>query len=190
MGARSLQLQWILVPRSPEVSSAAATSLRWSNCSRLGSILLLSSCLVGACTVAPPAAKGPTYAGELEVYLQPFDEKGLCSVTIGLRNVSGSRQGDANLSLAWFDAGGKSLGEQALRMDELRPERTDGKNLTLQARCKEVSRLIVRTAEWNLFEGWDTPARSVVRIDRVEGSEWQFSWDAENFLFVGTRRGL
>jgi len=149
-------------------------------------MVLAASCLAVACTSTPaPTQPAATYSGQLDVYLQPFDDKGACSITIGLRNASGARQGDANLKLAWFDAAGAVLAEQPLRMDGLLDGRYDAKNLALPVPCRQVSRLTVRRAEWNLFEGWDTPARVVVRIDGVEGTEWQIVWDEENGLFVG-----
>lgn len=149
-------------------------------------VVMAASCLVVACT---PVATAPEtdriYSGQLDVYLEPFDDKGSCSITIGLRNTSGARQGDANLELAWFDASNGLLAEQALRMDGLLDGRYDAKNLALLVPCRQVARLVVGNAEWNLFEGWDTPARSVVRIDGVEDSEWQILWDEETRLYVG-----
>jgi hypothetical protein len=125
------------------------------------------------------------YSGQLDVYLEPCDEKGVCSITIGLRNTSGARQGDANIELTWFDADGSLLAEQPLRMDGLLDGRYDAKNQALPVPCRQVGRLLVRKADWNLFESWDIPTGSVVRIDGVEGTEWQFRWDEGGGLFVG-----
>ena len=149
-------------------------------------VVVAAGWLAVACTsTATSPEPAVTYAGQLDVYLEPFDDKGACSITIGLRNASGARQGDANLKLAWFDPAGALLAEQTLRMDGLLEGRYDAKNLALPVPCRQVDRLAVRKAEWNLFEGWDTPARSVVRIDGVEGAEWQIVWDEEARLFVG-----
>jgi hypothetical protein len=153
-------------------------------------IVVAASWLAVACvsmTTRPEPAR--LYSGQLDVYLEPFDDKGRCSITIGLRNVSGARQGDANLKLAWFDAADALIAEQALRMDGLLDGRYDAKNVALPVPCRQVGRLAVRKAEWNLFEGWDAPARSVVRIDGVEGTGWQILWDEESSLFVGHIQG-
>jgi hypothetical protein len=153
-------------------------------------VLVAASWLAVACTsTATPPEPDVIYSGQLEVYLEPFDDKGVCSITIGLRNVAGARQNDANLKLAWFDSAGDLIAEQALRMDPLLVGRTDGKNLALPVRCRQIGQLTVRRAEWDLFEGWGTPAQSVVRIDGVEGTEWAFVWDEQNGLFVGRIQG-
>jgi hypothetical protein len=150
-------------------------------------ILIASSWLAVACTSMTTAPEQPAriYSGQLDVVLEPFDARGKCSITIGLRNTSGVRQGDANLKLAWFDSAGALLAEQALRMDGLLEGRYDAKNLALPVPCRQVGQLAVRTAEWNVFEGWDVPVRSVVRIDGVEDTEWKVVWDEENQLFLG-----
>jgi len=158
----------------------------------LGGALALvgASLFVAACTAnAPRPPSAVTYQGQLDVYLQPYDDKEACSITVGLRNSSGVRQGDANLELAWFSSAGAAIAEQTLRMDGLLEGRYDAKNLALRVRCREVARLAVRRAEWDLFDGWDSPARSVVRIDGVENTEWEFAWDDEIDLFVGRRKG-
>jgi hypothetical protein len=151
---------------------------------------VVASLLAGACastaTVPEPAV---VYTGQLDVHLEPFDDKGSCSITVGLRNSSGVRQGEANLQLAWIGSSGSLIAEQGLRMDGLLDGRYDAKNLALPVSCREVGRLVVRRAEWNLFDGWDTPARAVVRIEGAEGTEWEFGWDAQNSLFVGRRIG-
>lgn len=153
--------------------------------------LVASSWLAVACTSMATGPEEPAriYSGQFEVYLEPFDEQGRCSITIGLRNASGVRQGDANLKLAWFDTAGAVLVEQELRMDGLLEGRYDAKNLALLMPCRQVTRLAVRTAEWNLFEGWDSPARSVVRIDGVGDTAWEMVWDEEKQLFVGRIQG-
>jgi hypothetical protein len=150
-------------------------------------ILIASSWLAVACTSMTTAPEQPAriYSGQLDVVLEPFDARGKCSITIGLRNTSGVRQGDANLKLAWFDSAGALLAEQELRMDGLLEGRYDAKNLALLVPCREVDRLVVRTAEWTLFAGEDIPVQSVVRIDGVEDTEWKVGWDEENQLFLG-----
>jgi len=154
-------------------------------------LLVAASWMAVACTSTATRQEEPAgiYSGKLDVYLEPYDDNGKCSITIGLRNESGARQGDANLDLAWLDSAGAVLAEQTLRMDGVLEGRYDAKNLALPVLCRQVARLAVRKAEWNLFEGWDTPARSVVRIDGVEDTEWQIVWDEENQLFVGRIRG-
>ncbi len=172
--------------RAPSQQGNRKSGWRSRPCSLAARSLFLVavSSLAVACTSTPPRPVA-IYSGQLEVYLEPFDAKGICSITIGLRNVSGARQNDANLKLAWFDPAGDLIEEQALRMDPLLVGRTDGKNLALPVRCLQVSQLTVRRAEWELFEGWGTPAQSVVRIDGVEGTKWAFDWDEQNGLFVG-----
>lgn len=164
---------------------AAAMKLRQRSLRRLA--LVLTSVLVAGCAAGLDRPAAVTYTGELEVFLEPFDEKGSCSVTIALRNLSKVRQGDANLKLAWFDASGALIAEPSLQMDGLLDGRVDAKNLALPVRCRQVERLAVRSAKWVLFEGWDAPKRTIVRIDGVEGGEWQMGWNAEMGLFVGSR---
>ncbi len=147
---------------------------------------LAMACTSTATRTAEPAV---IYSGQLDVHLQPYDDKGVCSINIGLRNASGVRQGDANLRLAWFDRAGDLIAENALRLDGLLDGRYDAKQLTLPVLCQKVGRLAVRRAEWDVFEGWDKPVSSVVRIHGVEDTEWAFDWDDQNGLFVGRIQG-
>lgn len=173
----------------------AGTSFhRWNAGARIAPgpsfLVLAAGLLVAACTSSPtPRAPAVIYSGQIDVYLEPFDDKGSCSITIGLRNSSGVRQGDAHLQLAWFASSGAAIAEQGLRMDGLLDGRYDAKNLALPVPCREVGKLVVRKAEWDLFEGWDAPVRSVVRIDGVEGTEWELAWDEATGLFVGRPGG-
>jgi hypothetical protein len=150
-------------------------------CQRLLTLLLVGGLVVG-CTAGRDGPGAVTYTGEIEAYLEPFDQKNACSVTMVLHNLSQVRQGDANLTLAWFDASGVLLAEQSLRMDGLLEGRADAKNLTLPVLCKQVDRVLVRSAKWNLFMGWGTPG-PIVRIDGVEGVELRLDWNAQTGLF-------
>ncbi len=134
---------------------------------------------------APAELPARTYAGEVEVYLLPYDEQGACSITVGLRNTSGVRQREARFQLAWLDAESQLLADQSLWMDGLRPGRYDAKNLSLPVRCERVSRLDMKSAEWTLFEGWDNPLKVVVPIAGAHRTAWQFRWDAALGAFVG-----
>lgn len=136
-----------------------------------------------------PAAESPSsFRGEIEAYLEPNDEQGVCSVTIGLRNLSAAWQGEARLRLAWFDANGSLIEELPLRMDPLLPGRFDAKNQVLTGRCATVSRLVVQSAEWLPYPSMEpkTDAAAVV-IESVAGSEWQMRWSEDHRLFVGER---
>ena len=125
--------------------------------------------------------------GSLEIYLEPYDEKTLCSVTIGLRNDSGVRQGFADLEISWYDDRGSELAATRQRMDSLRPGFYDAKNHTLSALCSAVRRAVVRSAEWELFEGsWDVSVIKKASIEGVADTTWEFEWSDENKLFVGT----
>ncbi len=154
-------------------------------------VLLLAGCAAAPGGGAPGGGQreAPTrlYTGELDVYLEPYDDKGACSITIGLRNTSGVRQGEARLQLAWLNAQGAVLADQSLRMDGLLPGRYDAKNLALPLKCERVSRLQVRSAEWTLFEGWDDPQPVVVPIEGAHATEWRLAWDATLGVFVGKR---
>ena len=89
----------------------------------------LSGWAIVSCGGTPRAADPVAYRGGLDVFLEPNDPQGVCSVTIGLRNLSGVRQGEARLRLAWFDSAGTLLADQSLRMDPLDIDRYDAKNL-------------------------------------------------------------
>ena len=125
------------------------------------------------------------YTGEVDVYLLPYDEQGVCSIEIGLRNTSGVRQREARLQLVWFDHDGQLLDDQSLRMDGLLPGRDTAKNLSLPVRCERVSQLDMKSAEWTLFQGWDNPLDVVVPIAGAHRTAWQFRWDAALGAFVG-----
>ena len=157
---------------------------------RPGFVSVAACLLVAACTSMPSArAPAAIYTGQIDVYLEPFDDKRSCSITIGLRNSSGVRQGDANLRLDWLDSSGALIAGQSVGMDGLLDGRYDAKNLALPVRCREVGKLVVRRAEWDLFDGWASTSRPVVRIDGVEGTEWRMAWDEATGLFVGQREG-
>ena len=160
----------------------------------LSAALLLTACasnpevpVEAADDVSGKQAELParTYAGEVEVYLLPYDEQGICSITVGLRNTSGVRQGEARFQLAWLDAESQLLADQSLWMDGLLPGRYDAKNLSLPVRCDKVGRLDMKSAEWTLFEGWDNPLKVVVPITGAHRTAWQFRWDAALGAFVG-----
>lgn len=127
------------------------------------------------------------YAGEVEVYLLPYEEQGACSITVGLRNTSGVRMAVAWFQLAWLDGEGQLLAEQSLRMDGLLPGRYDAKNLSLPLRCAQVSRLDIKSANWTLFQGWDNPLEVVVPITGAHGTGWRLRWNAELEAFAGER---
>lgn len=122
------------------------------------------------------------------MYLEPWDARGVCSVTVTLDNQSGARQGEAWLRLQWLDVERRLVGEHRQRMDPLLPEHHDAKNHALPVLCSRIGRLQVRSAEWHPYPTLDTPVNErVVSIEDVEGSEWRFSWNEEMKLFVGER---
>lgn len=136
-------------------------------------------------TAAPP---GRDYRGELDLWLLPYDEIGACSVTVGLRNASGVRQGEAWLTLAWLGADGSELAPPArIRMDPLLPGRYNAKNETLPLRCAEVIEVELRGAEWTLFAGWDAPPQPRVPIAGISGTRWRLAWSEEQQAWGGER---
>ena len=152
---------------------------------RAGLATFIAGCaLVVSCTSAPQkAAAITTYPGVLEVYLEPNDAHGVCSVTIGLRNLSGTRQGEGRLQIAWFDRGGSLLADQSLRMDATDIDQYDAKNMVLPVTCDRAWRVKIRSAQWSL--GWDATAITFVPIDGVDGTERPLRWDDQVGLFVG-----
>lgn len=139
-------------------------------------------------TMAPAAESPSSIRGEIEAYLEPSDEQGVCSVTIGLRNLSVAWQGEARLLLAWFDADGSLIEELPLRMDPLLPGRFDAKNQVLTGRCAAVSKLVVSSAEWLPYPSMEPKADAAAAvIEGVAGSQWQMRWSDDHRLFVGER---
>ena len=139
-----------------------------------------------ACTPARPPATGPGYAGELEIFLVPYDAQRTCAVTVGLRNVSGVRQREAYLEVAWYGDGGDPLAVHRLRIDPLLEGRYAVKNETLPELCGNVRRGEVRSAEWVLFMPGDAPLPDrYVTIDGVHRSSWRFRWDPALPAYVG-----
>jgi hypothetical protein len=150
-----------------------------------GLVLLVA---LGTSDVSPDAAApGPReYLGELEVYLEPWDPRELCAVTVGLRNLAGVRQGEAWLKLRWVDTDNTVVGEPDLRLDGLLPERFNAKNLTLPVRCSRLSHVEVVSAEWTLPHDAVIPGETRVPITGVAGTRWRFAWNGEIALFKGT----
>lgn len=142
----------------------------------------LSACVLAGCAGLAATADRAAYHGEIEAFLEPVDAQGACAVTVGLRNRSGVRQGEARLRLAWMNAQGKLIEEQRLRMDPVDVAQYDAKNLVLPIRCANVERLRVRSAEWSL--GWDATVASVVPIAGVDGVDLVLRWDEKLQLYV------
>jgi hypothetical protein len=149
--------------------------------------VLPATLLLAACTTAGNRADVPAlaYRGELEFYLEPYDAKGACSATVGLRNVSGVRQAEAWLDLAWYGADGALLTQGRLRLDPLLPGRYDAKNMTVPGQCADVQRVEVRRATWTVFEAEPAPMPPLATIEGAAGGQWQFRWQADDGLFVG-----
>lgn len=148
---------------------------------------------LGGCAASGPRPGATlTYPGEAEFYLEPYDAVGACSATVGLRNTSGMRQGEAWLSLAWYGVDGALVDEQPLRLDPLLEGRYDAKNLSLAVRCATLARVVVRSARWQVYPTKDGPDPGLApeaRIDGVDGGEWRFGWQAGSGLFVGEPAG-
>jgi len=154
---------------------------------------------LAGCAVAPPVdstaaaaavidTPARDYHGEMDLWLLPYDDRGVCSVTVGLRNASGVRQGEAWLTLAWLGHDGAELHPPStIRMDPMLAGRYNAKNVTLPLRCAEVASVEVRRAEWTLFAGWDAPPQPVVPIQDVSGTRWRLSWREEQQAWGGER---
>jgi hypothetical protein len=150
---------------------------------------------LAGCAGAPPAGSPPAaamdgpardYRGEMDLWLLPYDEHGACSVTVGLRNSSGVRQGEAWLTLSWLDQDGTELqAPSRIRMDPLLAGRYNAKNETLPLRCADIHAVEVRDAGWTLFAGWDAPPQPVVPIRDVSGTRWQLEWSEEHQAWRG-----
>lgn len=143
--------------------------------------------MISACTAGTARPDAGTRRGVLELYLEPVDAQGACAVTVGLRNDSGARQGEARIRVQWRDRQGATIGDQWVRMDPVDIGQYDAKNLVLDAPCKRVAAARVRTADWRV--GWDMTATAVVPIDGVDEALITFEWDASAGLFVGRTAG-
>ncbi len=146
--------------------------------------MLLVLCGVLTACVAGIAGTGARkYPGELEFYLQPVDEQGVCAVTVGVRNLSGERQGEAHLRLDWFQGRKVILRDQFSRLDPVDVGRYDAKNIEVPSKCSAIERVRIRSAVWRL--GWDITEDKWVPIDTVDGAEVRFRWDESIGYFVG-----
>lgn len=135
----------------------------------------------------PPPVRA--YRGELDLWLVPYDESGACSVTVGLSNLSGVRQGEAWLALAWRGGDGAELVAPArIRMDPLLPGRYNAKNETLPLRCREIVEVWLSSAEWKLFAGGDAPAQPMVPILGINGTRWRLVWSDDKQAWRGERQ--
>lgn len=148
--------------------------------------LTLAASAVASC--ATTAVEVPVYRGALDVLLEPWDQKNLCAVTVGLRNVSGVRQGEAWLEMAWFDEAGVERARETLRMDPLLVDRYSAKNLALPLRCAEIGRVHVVRAEWlrGADEGMLDGISERLSIGDVSGGVWRFGHDAALGVYVGS----
>jgi hypothetical protein len=138
----------------------------------------LASCAVPARGPAPAAQRGT-----LEVFLEPADAQGVCSVTVGLRNDSGVRMGEALLVLDWVGRGGAVLESSKARMDATDIGQYDAKNLVLDRLCADVAAVEVASAQWML--GWDRTVATMVPLAGVDGARGEFRWDEGARLYVG-----
>jgi hypothetical protein len=165
-----------------------------------GTLAALGAALLAGCMAAPPVDGPPAaavvaavvdtpareYRGEMDLWLLPYDDSGACSVTVGLRNASGLRQGEAWLTLAWLGQDGSELHPPSnIRMDPLLAGRYNAKNETLPLRCAELGSVEVRRAEWTLFAGWDAAPQPVVPIQDVSGTRWRLAWSEEQQAWRG-----
>jgi hypothetical protein len=170
---------------------------QWPACRVLSAVglAMLAGCASAPSTDGLPAAatiEAPMreYPGEMDLWLLPYDDRGVCSVTVGLRNVSGLRQGEAWLTLAWLGLDGTELHPPSnIRMDPLLAGRYNAKNDTLSLRCAELGSVEVRRAEWTLFAGWDAPPQPVVPIQDVSGTRWRLAWSEERQAWAGEPAG-
>jgi hypothetical protein len=160
--------------------SAAPAGLSWA-----GRALLASGACVGLASCAVPAREPALVAhrGVLEVFLEPADAQGACSVTVGLRNDSGAQKGEALIALAWIGRDGAVLESSKARMDPTDVGQYDAKNLVLERPCTDVTRVEVASAQWLL--GWDRTVATVVPVASVDGARGELRWDAAARLYVG-----
>ena len=147
----------------------------------------ISLCLAaGACTLSQPEL--PTYAGELQVYLEPYDERNYCRLHVALRNVSGTRQGFSEFLISW-EVDGAELADTALRHNAMRDGMLRSASTNLPVKCSQVERMRIESAVWELFEGWDRPGAQKVLIAGADATDWRFDFDQELGTWVGSPAG-
>ena len=149
-------------------------------------MLLLASVCVALLGCSPRQAELPLYAAELEVYLEPFDERDLCRLHVALRNTSGVRQGFSSFRIV-PQANGSQLPELELRHNAMRVGMLRSARADLPLPCAEVDSLRIESATWEVFEGWDNPVPKEVRIDGADETDWNFDFDQERSVWVGER---
>ena len=150
-------------------------------------LALALCCQLLACAGGSPKPAAVSYFGELDLVLEPNSVNDFCSVTVGLRNVSGVRQDEAYLELDFFNGNDDLLQSERIRMDPLRVGRYDAGNASVAARCESIDRAVIRSAEWTIYNADRDAPRQVVSMSGVTGTLWQFGWSEENQLFIGTK---
>lgn len=150
-------------------------------------VAVAAASLAAACVPGQARPDAGTRRAVLELFLEPVDTQQACAVTVGLRNDSGARQGEARIRLQWRDRAGKTRADQWVRMDPVDVGQYDAKNLVVDAPCRDLLSARVRTADWRV--GWDMTMTAVVPIDGVDRAEITFRWDSSIGLFVGSTAG-
>jgi hypothetical protein len=127
------------------------------------------------------------YAAEVEVYLEPYDERGFCRLHIALRNTSGARQGFSDFRISWQAVGAK-LPELQLRHNAMRPGMLRSTSANLALKCRQIESMRIDSATWELFEGWDNESPARVRIDGADATDWTFEFNKQLGVWAGSRK--
>jgi len=147
-------------------------------------LLLFVVSLCVACTTSQREL--PLYAAEVEVYLEPYDDRGRCRLHIALRNISGARQGFSSFRISW-EVDGANLPDTELRHNAMRVGMLRSASASLPLPCDQVEQMRIESALWELFEGWDNENPQKVRIGGADATDWNFAYSDDLKVWVGTR---
>lgn len=144
----------------------------------------LAALLGVACTTSQQQL--PTYAAEVEAYLEPFDDQNFCRLHVALRNTSGVRQGFSDFQISW-EADGQKLPDTRLQHNTMRVGMLRNASADLPLKCLQIKQMRVSSAVWELFEGWDNENPRRVRIEGADATTWTFAYSEALEVWVGTR---
>jgi len=150
-------------------------------------LLAVASVAVAVCACTAMESELPAYAGDTDVYLEPYDDLKLCRLHIALRNTSGERQGYSEFLISW-ELDGPDLPNTRLRHNAMRPGMLRSASENLPVRCARIESMRIESAIWELFEGWDNDNPQKGRIDGADATDWQFDWNEELGVWSGVRR--
>ena len=131
---------------------------------------------------------GPTYTttsvGEIDFWLQQAGKT--CNATIGIRNRSDIRKGPARIDLIWRSKDDLTKLETSVRMDPVRVNRYDAKNVQMtELECVQIERVEIAAAEWAEYYPWREGEYVWRKIEGAAGTSWTFEWRSEQDLYVG-----